>query len=318
MSTAPLYLSVTPDDELGGLCAEPAGLPEARDSRRRLFKRGAVVLFAAVSVLACVRGVAPRARPATAAPRLVAANVSLEQMLAELPTIHGEEACEGHHYTRFECRAVGCCQYHGACHSDVGGDVCEAAKINGEVACENRGFHEDSCLAVGCCQWDDEKSRCFSNVENRPCIDHGLGGDGSNGKVPKPTKPPPGRSGKLDTSCDRLPKHRVWELDRRGMKQRLCPFNILVAASSDYPAHYLEWAAGIVAELVDRDGDNQCDDDMVCALLSFTERTELVYLGGGTSRDQEKKWPHTVSLCRHGTAAQASAVRTTGAAVSQS
>lgn len=70
----------------------------------------------------------------------------------------------------------------------------------------------------------------------------------------------------------------------------MCPFGVLLVATSDYPDELLKYGANIIANLLDNDNDGQADDENVVKLLAHNGKlNQGASLACGTSEQQERK-----------------------------
>jgi len=80
------------------------------------------------------------------------------------------------------------------------------------------------------------------------------------------------------------------ELMKNKFRKVMCPFGILLVATSDYPDELLKYGANIVANLVDNDGDGNADDSNVLNHLAHNgKRKRGTSLVCGKNEQQERK-----------------------------
>ena len=85
--------------------------------------------------------------------------------------------------------------------------------------------------------------------------------------------------------CEGIEKYKFNSLKSAGFTKGVCPFGVLIVGTDDYPGGYLQYAANIVANLLDSDSSGKVDLQSVHEGMA-TENGG-VYLAGGMNQEEE-------------------------------
>ena len=91
------------------------------------------------------------------------------------------------------------------------------------------------------------------------------------------------------TARCKIPSAIQRSLVANGFVKAVCPFGVLLAATSTYPDKGARYGAAVIANMLDQDQDGQADDAAVVASLTYLNDNRGAMMACGVSRAEEEK-----------------------------
>jgi len=86
-----------------------------------------------------------------------------------------------------------------------------------------------------------------------------------------------------------LPDSTIGSLQNAGFIFITCPFGVVLGSTKSYQKEYLQYAANVVANILDQDNDGNVDDPNVLAKLKHTKSNGGSFLACGVSEEEENQ-----------------------------